>query len=51
MNGRSELFNLGYIHDISRNLMNLEPALILRLTKIRPPIEVLAYQKQAQSSH
>jgi hypothetical protein len=29
----------------------LEPALILALTKIRPRIEVLACQKQAQSSH
>jgi hypothetical protein len=34
-----------------RNCLNLEPALILTLTKIRPPIEVLTYQKQAQSSH
>jgi hypothetical protein len=31
--------------------LNLEPALILALTKIRPRIEVLACQKQAQSSH
>jgi hypothetical protein len=29
----------------------LEAALILALTKIRPPIELLASQKQAQSSH
>jgi hypothetical protein len=29
----------------------LEPALIPALTKIRPRIEVLACQKQAQSSH
>jgi hypothetical protein len=34
-----------------RNRMNLEPALILALTKIRPRSEVLACQKQAQSSH
>jgi hypothetical protein len=34
-----------------RNLLNLEQALILALTKIRPQIEVLACQKQAQSSH
>jgi hypothetical protein len=31
--------------------LNLEPALILALTKIRPRTEVLACQKQAQSSH
>jgi hypothetical protein len=31
--------------------LNLEPVLILTLTKIRPWIEVLACQKQAQSSH
>jgi hypothetical protein len=30
-----------------RNLLNLEPALILALTKISPRIEVLACQKQA----
>jgi hypothetical protein len=29
----------------------LEPALILALTRIHPRIEVLACQKQAQSSH
>jgi hypothetical protein len=34
-----------------RNRLNLEPALILALTKIRPRIEVLACQKHAQSSH
>jgi hypothetical protein len=34
-----------------RNRLNLEPALILALTKIRPRIEVLAFQKQVQSSH
>jgi hypothetical protein len=34
-----------------RNRLNLEPALILEFTKIRPRIEVLARQKQAQSSH
>jgi hypothetical protein len=34
-----------------RSRLNLEPALILALTKIRPRIEVLACQKQAQSSH
>jgi hypothetical protein len=34
-----------------RNRLNLEPALILALTKICPRIEVLACQKQAQSSH
>jgi hypothetical protein len=31
--------------------LNLEPALILALTKIRPRTEVLECQKQAQSSH
>jgi hypothetical protein len=34
-----------------RNRMNLEPALILALMKIRPRTEVLACQKQDQSSH
>jgi hypothetical protein len=34
-----------------RNRLNLEPALILALTKIRTRTEVLACQKQAQSSH
>jgi hypothetical protein len=34
-----------------RNRLNLEPPLILALTKIRPRIEVLACHKQAQSSH
>jgi hypothetical protein len=34
-----------------RNRLNLEPALIHALTKIRPRIEVLACQKQAQSSY
>jgi hypothetical protein len=34
-----------------RNRLNLVPALILALTKIRPLIEVQACQKQAQSSH
>jgi hypothetical protein len=49
--------NLGYAKAYTsikmkhRNLLNLEPALILALTKIRPLIEVLACQKQAQSSH
>jgi hypothetical protein len=33
-----------------RNRLNIEPALILTLTKIRPRTEVLACQKQAQSS-
>jgi hypothetical protein len=33
------------------NRLNLGPALILALTKIRPRIGVLACQKQAQSSH
>jgi hypothetical protein len=56
----SEVFNLGYAnHGISENTLHnqngtqepLEPALILALTKIRPRIEVLACQKQAQSSH
>jgi hypothetical protein len=32
-----------------RNSLNLEPVLILALTKIHPRIEVLGYQKQAQS--
>jgi hypothetical protein len=31
-----------------RNRLNFEPDLILALTKIRPRIEVLACQKQAQ---
>jgi hypothetical protein len=31
------------------NRLNLEPALILALSKIRPWIEVLECQKQAQS--
>jgi hypothetical protein len=35
---------------ILRNRLNLEPALILTFTKIRPRAEVLACQKQAQSS-
>jgi hypothetical protein len=34
-----------------RKRLNLEPALIFALTKIRPRTEVLACQKQAQSSH
>jgi hypothetical protein len=33
-----------------RNRLNLELALLLALTKIRPRIEVLARQKQAQSA-
>jgi hypothetical protein len=33
-----------------RNRLNLEPALILALAKIRPRTEVLACQTQAQSS-
>jgi hypothetical protein len=33
------------------NCMNREPGLIVALMKIRPRIEVLACQKQAQSSH
>jgi hypothetical protein len=33
------------------NRLNVGPALILALTKIRPRIEVLACQEQAQSSH
>jgi hypothetical protein len=38
------------LHQSKRNTwtLNLEPALILALTKIRPRIEVLACQKQAQ---
>jgi hypothetical protein len=35
---------------INRNRLNPEPALILALTKIRPRIEVLACQKQADIS-
>jgi hypothetical protein len=35
----------------NRNRLNPEPALILALKKIRPRIEALACQKQAQSSH
>jgi hypothetical protein len=34
-----------------RNHLNLEPALILALTKILPRTEALACQKQAHSSH
>jgi hypothetical protein len=34
-----------------RNHLNLEPTLILALTMIRPRIEVLECQKQAQLSH
>jgi hypothetical protein len=34
-----------------RNRLNLEPALILALRNIRPRIELLPCQKQAQSSH
>jgi hypothetical protein len=34
-----------------RTRLNLEPALILTLTKIRPRTEVLACQKHAHSSH
>jgi hypothetical protein len=50
------VFNLGYaktsyIKTKHRNSLNCELALILALTKIRPRIEVLAYRKQAQSSH
>jgi hypothetical protein len=36
--------------NILRNRLNLEPVLILALTKIRPRAEVLACQKQAQPS-
>jgi hypothetical protein len=32
-------------------IVNIEPALIFALRKIRPRIEVLSCQKQAQSSH
>jgi hypothetical protein len=35
----------------TKNRLNLEPALILALTKIRPRTGVLACQKQGQSSH
>jgi hypothetical protein len=34
-----------------KNCLNLEPALIFVVMKIHPPAEVLACQKQAQSSH
>jgi hypothetical protein len=37
--------------NIVRDRLSLEPALILALTKIRPPCEALAYHKQAHSSH
>jgi hypothetical protein len=37
--------------DILRNRLNLEPARIFSLTKIRPRIEVLTCLKQAQSSY
>jgi hypothetical protein len=42
---------LGVREDILRNRLNLERALVLALTKIRPRNEVLARQQQAQSSH
>jgi hypothetical protein len=49
------VFNLGHANKscINQNEIQkpLEPALILGLKKIRPRIEVLACQKQAQSSH
>jgi hypothetical protein len=52
--GGSVVFNLGYGKisqglrmNILRNRLNLEPLLILALTKIRPRTEVLACQKQA----
>jgi hypothetical protein len=34
-----------------RNRLNFKPALVLALTQFRPRIEVLACQKQVQSSH
>jgi hypothetical protein len=40
--------HLALVKTKHRNLLNLEPALILALTKIRPRIEGLACQKQAQ---
>jgi hypothetical protein len=42
------LVPLGVCENILRNSLNLEPALILTLTKILPRIEVLAFEKQAQ---
>jgi hypothetical protein len=49
------VFNLGYVKTfhIKQNETQelLEPARILALTKIRPRNEVVAYLKQAQSSH
>jgi hypothetical protein len=41
----------GVRENILRNRLDIEPALILTLTKIRPRTEVMACQKQAQSSH
>jgi hypothetical protein len=41
----------GVRENILRNSLNLEPALILALTKIHPRIEVPASQKRTQSSH
>jgi hypothetical protein len=40
--------HLASIKTKQRNRLNLEPALVLALTKIRPRTEVLACQKQAQ---
>jgi hypothetical protein len=54
---KAVVFNLGYAKTSymnktkHNNRLKLEPALILALTKIRPRIEVLTCQKQAQSSH
>jgi hypothetical protein len=45
------LKHLTSVKTIHRSLLNPEPALILALTKIRSRIEVLACQKQAESSH
>jgi hypothetical protein len=52
------LYDSGMQPGVRENALNqnktqeqFEPALILTLTKIRPRIEVLACQKQAQSSH
>jgi hypothetical protein len=45
---RKQLTSIKTTH---RNRLNVEPALIFSLTKIRPQIELLACQKQAHWSH
>jgi hypothetical protein len=43
--------NLTSMKTKHRNPLALEAVLVLAVAKIRPRIEALAYQKQAQSSH